>query len=154
MHDQGAATTYLGPTGSQMSHKESVADTARVLGRLYDAIGYRGFGQAVVEELAEHSGVPVINGLTDEYHPTQILGDFMTIREHSGPDLGSVSLCYLGDARNNVANSLLIGAAKVGMDLRMAAPTRHAWKCCARLALLIVFPSSLHAPRTGTTRSD
>jgi ornithine carbamoyltransferase len=97
-------------------------DTARVLGRMYDGIEYRGFSQSIVEELAEFAGVPVWNGLTDEYHPTQVLADFMTMREHSGKPLNRMKLCYLGDARNNVGNSLMVGAAKVGMDFRAAAP--------------------------------
>ncbi len=120
--DQGAGVTYLGPTGSQLGHKESVRDTARVLGRVYDGIGYRGFGQEVVEELAEYAGVPVFNGLTDEYHPLQALADVMTMREHTAKPLGEVALCYLGDARNNVANSLLVAGAKLGLDVRFAAP--------------------------------
>ncbi len=120
--DQGARVTYLGPSGSQIGHKESMKDTARVLGRMYDAIEYRGYGQAIVEELAAYAGVPVWNGLTDEFHPTQILADFLTIREHSEKPLSEVRLCYLGDARNNMGNSLMAGAAKMGMDFRAAAP--------------------------------
>ncbi len=120
--DQGAQVTYLGPSGSQIGHKESMKDTARVLGRMYDGIEYRGFGQKVVEELAEYSNVPVWNGLTDEYHPTQILADFMTMMEHCDKPIHQISFCYLGDARNNVGNSLLVGAAKMGMDFRAAAP--------------------------------
>jgi ornithine carbamoyltransferase len=120
--DQGAGVTYLGPSGSQIGHKESMKDTARVLGRMYDGIQYRGFGQAVVEELAEYSGVPVWNGLTDEFHPTQVLADLMTMMEHSGKPLEQMKFCYLGDARNNVGNSLMVGAAKAGMDFRAAAP--------------------------------
>ncbi len=120
--DQGAHVTYLGPTGSQMGKKETVKDTARVLGRMYDGIEYRGFGQNIVEELAEYSGVPVWNGLTNEFHPTQILADFQTMIEHSDKPLHQISFCYLGDARNNMGNSLLIGAAKMGMDFRAAAP--------------------------------
>jgi ornithine carbamoyltransferase len=111
--DQGAHVTYLGPSGSQIGHKESMKDTARVLGRMYDGIEYRGFGQKIVEELAEFSGVPVWNGLTDEYHPTQVLADFMTMLEHSNKKLSEVSFCYLGDARNNMGNSLLVGGAKI-----------------------------------------
>ncbi|MCK5137675.1 MAG: ornithine carbamoyltransferase [Bacteroidales bacterium] len=121
-HDQGAGVTYLGPSGSQIGHKESMKDTARVLGRMYDGIEYRGFGQSIVEELAEYSGVPVWNGLTDEYHPTQVLADFMTMLEHSDKPLNRMKFCYLGDARNNVGNSLMIGAARMGMDFRAAAP--------------------------------
>lgn len=120
--DQGAHVTYLGPTGSQMGKKETVKDTARVLGRMYDGIEYRGFGQEVVEDLAKYSGVPVWNGLTNEFHPTQILADFLTMMEHSDKPLHQISFCYLGDARNNMGNSLLIGAAKMGMDFRAAAP--------------------------------
>jgi len=120
--DQGAHVTYLGPSGSQIGHKESMKDTARVLGRMYDGIEYRGFGQAIVEELAEYAGVPVWNGLTDEFHPTQILADFMTMIEHSDKPLNRMAFCYLGDARNNMGNSLMVGAAKMGMDFRAAAP--------------------------------
>jgi len=121
-YDQGAHVTYLGPTGSQIGSKESMKDTARVLGRMYDGIEYRGFGQERVETLAEYSGVPVWNGLTDEFHPTQVLADFLTMQEHLARPLSEMSLCYLGDARNNMGNSLLIGAAKLGMDFRAAAP--------------------------------
>jgi ornithine carbamoyltransferase len=121
-YDQGARVTYLGPTGSQIGKKESMKDTARVLGRMYDGIEYRGFGQVKVEELGKYSGVPVWNGLTDEYHPTQILADFLTMMEHSDKPLHQVSLAYLGDARNNMGNSLLVGAAKMGMDFRAVAP--------------------------------
>jgi ornithine carbamoyltransferase len=121
-YDQGAHVTYLGPSGSQIGSKESMKDTARVLGRMYDGIEYRGFGQERVETLAEFSGVPVWNGLTDEFHPTQILADFLTMREHLARPFNEMSFCYLGDARNNMGNSLLIGAAKLGMDFRAAAP--------------------------------
>jgi ornithine carbamoyltransferase len=120
--DQGAHVTYLGPSGSQIGHKESMKDTARVLGRMYDGIEYRGFGQSVVEELAEYAGVPVWNGLTNEFHPTQVLADFLTMMEHSDKPLSKISYCYLGDARNNMGNSLMVGAAKMGMDFRAAAP--------------------------------
>lgn len=120
--DQGANVTYLGPTGSQIGAKESMKDTARVLGRMYDGIEYRGFGQEVVEELGEHAGVPVWNGLTTEFHPTQILADFLTMMEHSDKPLKEVAFAYLGDARNNMGNSLLIGAAKMGMKFRSVAP--------------------------------
>lgn len=120
--DQGAHVTYLGPTGSQMGKKESVKDTARVLGRMYDGIEYRGYGQEIVEELAAFSGVPVWNGLTNEFHPTQILADFMTMIEHCDKPLHQIKFAYLGDARNNMGNSLLVGAAKMGMDFRSAAP--------------------------------
>ena len=121
--DQGAHVTYLGPTGSQMGKKESIADTARVLGRMYDGIEYRGFGQEIVEELAQFSGVPVWNGLTNEDHPTQILADFLTIKEHFSKPLSEIKFVYAGDGRNNMANALMIGAAKMGMDFRIIAPT-------------------------------
>ena len=120
--DQGAHVTYLGPSGSQIGQKESMKDTARVLGRMYDGIEYRGYGQDIVEELAAYAGVPVWNGLTNEFHPTQILADFMTMLEHSDKPLNRISFCYLGDARNNMGNSLMVGAAKMGMDFRAAAP--------------------------------
>ena len=122
-YDQGAHVTYLGPTGSHIGKKETMKDTARVLGRMYDAIEYRGFGQARVEELAAYAGVPVWNGLTDEFHPTQILADFLTMMEHSDKPLSQISFAYLGDARNNLGNSLLVGAAKMGMDIRLVAPS-------------------------------
>ncbi len=121
-YDQGAKVSYLGPSGSQIGHKETMKDTSRVLGRMYDGIEYRGFGQKIVEELAEYARVPVWNGLTDEYHPTQILADFMTMLEHSDKTINKISFAYLGDARNNVGNSLLVGAAKMGMDFRAVAP--------------------------------
>jgi ornithine carbamoyltransferase len=120
--DQGAQVTYLGPTGSQIGQKESMKDTARVLGRMYDGIEYRGYGQEIVEELGKYAGVPVWNGLTNEFHPTQILADFMTMMEHSDKPLNKVSFCYLGDARYNMGNSLMVGASKMGMDFRSAAP--------------------------------
>ena len=121
-HDQGAHVTYLGPTGSQIGVKESMRDTARVLGRMFDGIEYRGFGQNIVEELAQYAGVPVWNGLTNEFHPTQILADFLTMREHTDKPLNQVSYAYLGDARYNMGNSLLVGGAKMGMDVRIVAP--------------------------------
>ena len=121
-HDQGAHVTYLGPTGSQIGVKESMRDTARVLGRMFDGIEYRGFGQDIVEELAQYAGVPVWNGLTNEFHPTQILADFLTMREHTDKPLNQVSYAYLGDARYNMGNSLLVGGAKMGMDVRIVAP--------------------------------
>lgn len=121
-HDQGATVTYLGPTGTHIGHKESVKDTARVLGRVYDAIEYRGFGQSIVQELATHAGVPVYNGLTDEFHPTQILADFLTMQEHAEKPLREVAYCFMGDAGNNMGDSLLIGGAKMGMDVRLCAP--------------------------------
>jgi ornithine carbamoyltransferase len=121
-YDQGAHVTFIGPSGSHMGHKETVKDTARVLGRMYDAIEYRGFGQDTAEELARWSGVPIYNGLTDEWHPTQILADFLTFREHISKPLNEVVFCYLGDARFNMADSYLIGGAKLGMDVRIASP--------------------------------
>lgn len=124
-HDQGAQVTYLGPSGSQIGQKESMKDTARVLGRMYDGIEYRGFGQDIVEELGKYAGVPVWNGLTNEYHPTQILADFLTMKEHTDKPLSQVKFCYLGDARNNMGNSLMVGAAKMGMDFRAAAPGKY-----------------------------
>jgi len=125
-YDQGARVTYLGPTGSHIGHKESVKDTARVLGRIYDAIEYRGFGQDIVVELARYSGVPVYNGLTKEFHPTQILADFLTMQEHVDKPLHQVSYVFVGDAANNMGDSLLIGGAKMGMDVRLCAP-RACW---------------------------
>ncbi|MBL1213622.1 MAG: ornithine carbamoyltransferase [Ignavibacteriae bacterium] len=124
--DQGAGVTFLGPSGSQMGKKESMKDTARVLGRMYDGIEYRGFGQEIVEELGAYAGVPVWNGLTNEYHPTQILADFLTIMEHSNKPLNEVTLSYLGDARNNMGNSLMVGCAKIGMNFRAVAP-KQCW---------------------------
>ncbi len=121
-YDQGACTTYLGPSGSQIGKKESMADTARVLSRLYDAIEYRGFGQEIVETLAKYSSVPVYNGLTDEFHPTQVLADFMTMLEHCPKPLHEIRFAYLGDGRFNMGNSLMIGAAKMGMDFRSISP--------------------------------
>ncbi|MFL0269523.1 ornithine carbamoyltransferase [Candidatus Clostridium radicumherbarum] len=120
--DQGAHVTYLGPTGSQMGKKESIPDTARVLGRMYDGIEYRGFAQSTVEDLAKYSGVPVWNGLTDADHPTQVLADFLTIQEHLDKPLNKIKFVYSGDGRNNVANALMIGAIKMGMDFRMVSP--------------------------------
>lgn len=125
-HDQGAHVTYLGPEGSQIGHKESMKDTARVLGRMYDGIEYRGFGQARVEELAQYAGVPVWNGLTNEFHPTQFLADALTMIEHSAKPLEQISYCFVGDARYNMGNSLMIGGCKLGMDVRLAAP-RALW---------------------------
>jgi ornithine carbamoyltransferase len=120
--DQGANVSYLGPSGSQIGQKESMRDTARVLGRLYDGIEYRGFGQSIVEELAKYAGVPVWNGLTNEFHPTQVLADLLTMREHSAKPFDRMVLCYLGDARFNMGNSLMVGSAKMGIDFRIAAP--------------------------------
>ncbi|MBR7067762.1 MAG: ornithine carbamoyltransferase [Bacteroidales bacterium] len=120
--DQGAHVTYLGPSGSQIGVKESMKDTARVLGRMYDGIEYRGFAQDIVEELAKYAGVPVWNGLTNEFHPTQILADFLTMMEHSDKPLNQVTFAYCGDARFNMGNSLMVGGAKMGMDVRIVAP--------------------------------
>jgi ornithine carbamoyltransferase len=124
-YDQGAHVTYLGPTGSQIGQKESMKDTARVLGTMYDGIEYRGYGQEIVEELGKYAGVPVWNGLTNEFHPTQILADFLTMEEHADKPLKDVSFCYLGDARYNMGNSLMVGAAKMGMDFRSCAPKEY-----------------------------
>lgn len=121
-YDQGMGVTYLDPSGSQIGHKESIRDTARVLGRMYDAIEYRGFAQTVVEELAKYAGVPVYNGLTDESHPTQMLADLLTMEEHSDKPLHEIAYCYYGDARNNMGNSLLLVGARMGMDARLCAP--------------------------------
>ena len=121
-YDQGAHVTYLGPSGSQIGHKESMKDTARVLGRMYDGIEYRGFGQELVEILAQYAGVPVWNGLTDEWHPTQMLADFLTMIEHSDKPAGQIAYCYLGDARFNMGNSLMVMGCKMGMDVRISAP--------------------------------
>jgi ornithine carbamoyltransferase len=137
--DQGAHITYLEPSGSQIGHKESMKDTARVLGRTFDGIEYRGFSQQSVEILAQYSGVPVWNGLTDEFHPTQILADMLTMTEHSDKHLTEIAYCYLGDARNNMGNSLMVGGCKLGMDVRLCAP-EHLWpaddlvKTCREIA--------------------
>ena len=120
--DQGAQVSYLGPSGSQIGHKESMKDTARVLGRMYDAIEYRGFGQTIVEELADYAGVPVYNGLTDEWHPTQALADFMTMMEHSDKPLNKISYCYIGDTRSNMGNTLTVDGCIMGMDVRICGP--------------------------------
>src|SRR4029453_7614561 len=125
-YDQGAHVTYIGPSGSHSGQKETVKDTARVLGRMYEAIEYRGFGQEIVEELARWAGVPVYNGLTDEGHPTQTLADFLTFRENIPKPLDEVAFCYLGDARFNMADSYLVDGAKLGMDIRIASP-RSLW---------------------------
>ncbi len=121
-YDQGARVTYIDPTSSQIGHKESMKDTARVLGRMYDGIEYRGFKQTVVKELADYAGVPVFNGLTDEFHPTQMLADVLTMQEFTDKPLHKIKYAYLGDARNNMAYSLLLVGAKLGMDVRLAAP--------------------------------
>jgi ornithine carbamoyltransferase len=123
-HAEGAHVTYMGPGGSHMGHKETVKDTARVLGRMYDAIEYRGAGEAIVEELAAWAGVPVYNGLTDDWHPTQILADLLTLREHVDKPLSEVAFCFLGDGRGNMADSYLVGCAQMGMDIRIAAPAK------------------------------
>lgn len=125
-YDQGAHVTYLGPEGSQIGHKESMKDTARVLGRMYDGIEYRGFAQATVETLAKYAGVPVWNGLTDQFHPTQMLADFLTMQEHAGKPLEQVAFCYLGDARFNMGNSLMVMGCLMGCDVRICAP-RSLW---------------------------
>lgn len=125
-HDQGAHVTYLGPSGSQIGKKESMKDTARVLGRMYDGIEYRGYAQSIVEELGRYAGVPVWNGLTTEFHPTQILADFLTMMEHTDKPLHQVAFAYCGDAKNNMGNSLMVGAAKMGMDFRAVAP-KNCW---------------------------
>ncbi|PSK96745.1 ornithine carbamoyltransferase [Murinocardiopsis flavida] len=125
-HDQGAHVTYLDPSGSQIGHKESMKDTARVLGRMFDGIEYRGSKQALVEELAAHAGVPVWNGLTDEWHPTQMLADFLTMSEHTDKPLRELKFAYMGDARNNLGNSLTVAGALLGLDVRMVAP-RDLW---------------------------
>jgi ornithine carbamoyltransferase len=125
-HDQGATVSYLGPSGTHLGRKETVKDTARVLGRVFDGIEYRGFGQEIVEELAAYAGVPVWNGLTDEFHPTQILADFLTMQEHAEKPLRETSFTFMGDAANNMGDSLLIGGAKMGMDVRLCGP-RECW---------------------------
>jgi ornithine carbamoyltransferase len=125
-YDQGAKVTYLGPSGSQIGHKDSMKDTARVLGRMYDGIEYRGFSQDQVECLGEFAGVPVWNGLTDQFHPTQMICDILTMMEHSEKHLGEIAYCYLGDARNNMGNSLMVTGSKLGMDVRLCAP-KHIW---------------------------
>jgi ornithine carbamoyltransferase len=138
-YDQGAHVTYLGAEGSQIGHKESMKDTARVLGRMYDAIEYRGFAQATVETLAEFAGVPVWNGLTDQFHPTQMICDILTMQEHCDKHLSEISYCYLGDARNNMGNSLMVTGCKLGMDVRLCAP-KALWpeeelvKTCKKIA--------------------
>jgi ornithine carbamoyltransferase len=131
-YDQGAHVSYIGPHDSQLGHKETAKDTARVLGRLYDGIEYRGFSQETVAEMAVHAGVPVWNGLTDEYHPTQVIGDFLTMREFTHKHLSDIQFSFLGDARSNVAHSLMVGAAKVGMKLHFAAPEPR-WPDAAEL---------------------
>ncbi|PWQ93854.1 ornithine carbamoyltransferase [Leucothrix arctica] len=143
-YDQGANVTFLGPTGSHIGHKETIKDTARVLGRIYDGIEYRGFGQEIVEQLAEFSGVPVFNGLTNEYHPTQFLADALTMREHSEKPMTEITYCFIGDAENNMGDSLLIGGAKLGMNVRLCAP-----KVCWPTKEIIQYAESV-AAETGT----
>ena len=138
-YDQGANVTYIDPASSQIGHKESMKDTARVLGRMYDGIEYRGYSQDVLQELADHAGVPVFNGLTDQFHPTQVLADALTMLEHSNKPLHQIRFAYLGDARNNMGNSLLLIGAKLGMDVRIAAPAalqpdEELVKLCCRFA--------------------
>jgi ornithine carbamoyltransferase len=142
-YDQGAHVTYLGPTGTQIGRKESMKDTARVLGRLYDAIEFRGFSQSAAEELAAHAGVPVYNGLTDEAHPTQALADFMTMREFTHKHLSGMTVAFLGDTRNNVAASLALGAVKLGMDMRLCGP-RPLWPERASLEHLQAIATATH----------
>jgi len=144
-YDQGAHVTFIGPSGSHIGHKESVKDTARLLGRMYDAIEYRGFATDAAMELARWAGVPVYNGLTDEWHPTQILADFLTFREHLDKPLDEVAFCYLGDARFNMADTYLVGGAKLGMDVRIASP-RSLWPHAA-----IVEQALAIAAETGAT---
>jgi ornithine carbamoyltransferase len=143
-HDQGAYVTYIGPNGSHIGSKETIKDTARVLGRMYDGIEYRGFAQAKVEELARYAGVPVWNGLTDEAHPTQILADLLTMQEHSHKPLKDVAFCFLGDVGHNVGDSLLIGAAKMGMDVRLAGP-RQTWPHESRMEQVLAVASETGA---------
>ncbi len=159
-YDQGANVTYIDPTSSQIGHKESMKDTARVLGRMYDAIEYRGFSQEIVEDLARHAGVPVFNGLTDEYHPTQMLADVMTMREHSDKPLHDISYAYLGDARNNMGNSLLLIGAKLGMDVRIGAP-KSLWPAADLIAQCEAFAAESGArilltedPRAAVSNVD
>ena len=133
-YDEGAHVTYIDPSSSQIGHKESMKDTARVLGRMYDAIEYRGSGQEIVEELAEYAGVPVFNGLTDEYHPTQMLADVLTMTEHCPKPLQDIAYAFVGDGRNNMANSLLLTGAKLGMDVRIGAP-RDLWPSDEHVAM-------------------
>ncbi|EKS2483997.1 ornithine carbamoyltransferase [Salmonella enterica] len=144
-YDQGARVTYLGSSGSQIGHKESIKDTARVLGRMFDGIQYRGYGQEIVETLAEYSGVPVWNGLTDEYHPTQLLADLLTMQEHlPGKAFNEMTLVYAGDARNNMGNSMLEAAALTGLDLRLVAP-----KACWPQAALVAECSAMAKKNGG-----
>ncbi|MDT5068845.1 MAG: ornithine carbamoyltransferase [Mycobacterium sp.] len=148
-YDEGAHVTFIDPASSQIGHKESMKDTARVLGRMYDAIEYRGAGQEIVEELAEYAGVPVFNGLTDEFHPTQMLADVLTMTEHCPKPLTDISFAFVGDGRNNVANSLLLVAAKLGMDVRLGAP-QDLWPSAEHLALCQDFAAASGARITVT----
>jgi ornithine carbamoyltransferase len=148
-YDEGAHVTYIDPTSSQIGHKESMKDTARVLGRMYDAIEYRGSAQDNVETLAEYAGVPVFNGLTDEFHPTQMLADVLTMSEHSDKPLHEISYAFVGDGRNNVANSLLLVGAKLGMDVRIGAP-RELWPSQDHVALCQGFAAESGARITVT----
>ncbi len=148
-YDEGAHVTYIDPTSSQIGHKESMKDTARVLGRMYDAIEYRGSNQENVETLAEHAGVPVFNGLTDEFHPTQMLADVLTMMEHSDKPLHHISYAFVGDGRNNVANSLLLVGSKLGMDVRIGAP-RELWPTDEHVALCRGFAAESGARVTIT----
>jgi ornithine carbamoyltransferase len=148
-YDQGAHVTYLGPSGSHMGHKETVKDTARVLGRMFDAIEFRGYAETDAEELARWAGVPVFNGLTDEWHPTQILADFLTFREHIPKRDEDVKFCYLGDARFNMADTYLVGGAKLGMDVRIAAP-KSLWPDPSIIELAESIAADTHAQITIT----
>ncbi|GAC1425967.1 MAG: ornithine carbamoyltransferase [Ktedonobacteraceae bacterium] len=147
--DQGAHVTYIGPSGSHIGYKESMKDTARVLGRMYDGIEYRGFAQAKVEELGRYAGVPVWNGLTNEAHPTQILADFLTMQEAIQKPLDAVSFCFLGDVGHNVASSLLVGAVKMGMDIRLAGP-KQTWPDASRLNMAHTIAAETGASVTVT----
>ena len=148
-YDEGAHVTYIDPTSSQIGHKESMKDTARVLGRMYDAIEYRGAGQDIVEELAEYAGVPVFNGLTDEFHPTQMLADVLTMTEHCSKPMHDIAYAFVGDGRNNVANSLLLVGAKLGMDVRIGAP-QQLWPSDDHVAMCREFAAASGARITIT----
>ena len=148
-YDEGAHVTYIDPTSSQIGHKESMKDTARVLGRMYDAIEYRGAGQEIVEELAEYAGVPVFNGLTDEFHPTQMLADVLTMTEHCSKPMHDIAYAFVGDGRNNVANSLLLVGAKLGMDVRIGAP-QQLWPSDEHVAVCREFAAESGARITIT----
>jgi ornithine carbamoyltransferase len=148
-YDEGAHVTYIDPTSSQIGHKESMKDTARVLGRMYDAIEYRGAGQEIVEELAKYAGVPVFNGLTDEFHPTQMLADVLTMTEHCSKPLHEIAYAFVGDGRNNMANSLLLVGAKLGMDVRIGAP-QELWPSESHVAMCREFAAASGARITIT----